>query len=53
MEAVRTLAVVFWLLFGAAIWSYALGNPTAINGIIGAGVCAVVVTSLAIIEQMP
>lgn len=47
----KTLAAILWLLFAAAIWSYALGNPTAINGIIGAGVMAIVVTALAIIER--
>jgi hypothetical protein len=45
------LAILFWLLTGAAAWSMAAGNPTAINGVIGAAAGAVVFTGLAIWDR--
>lgn len=42
---------LFWVCFAAACGSHVLGNPAAINGIIGAGACAVACTILAWIER--
>ncbi len=46
----RWIAALFWVCFGMACLSYAAGNPTAANGMFGAGLGAVVATSLAFIE---
>jgi hypothetical protein len=37
-------AVLLWLLFGWAVFDMTHGNPTAINGVIGAGAGAVLAT---------
>lgn len=44
------VATVAWLLTGLAAASMAVGNPTAVNGVLGAGVIAVVFTALAIFD---
>jgi hypothetical protein len=44
-------AVAGWLLTGLAAVSMAAGNPTAINGVVGAGVLAVIFTGLAIFDR--
>jgi hypothetical protein len=47
---VKTLAFIFWLAFAFAIYSGMHGNDTAINGIIGAGIGALIFTGLAVSE---
>jgi hypothetical protein len=42
----RWIAALFWALTALAGIDMALGNPTAINGVIGAGACAVITTAL-------
>lgn len=46
----KWLAALFWVCFGVALWSMLAGNPTAINGVIGAGIVAVAITILWRIE---
>jgi hypothetical protein len=41
-------AAILWLCFIAAIVDMQLGNPTAINGVIGASVAATLVTVAAV-----
>lgn len=43
----RILAGVFWVFTGLAVVALLAGNPAAINGVVGAGVLAVVFTALA------
>jgi hypothetical protein len=45
------LAVLFAACAVLAAVSMAEGNPTAINGVIGAGTCAVVVAACAWLER--
>jgi hypothetical protein len=47
----RLLALLFVALTALAAWSMANGNPSAINGVVGAGVCAVICAALALIER--
>lgn len=47
----KWIAALFWVCTGLAIWSHYDGNPTAVNGVVGAGVCALVTTILAAIEE--
>lgn len=42
-------AAVIWILVGIAAVSMALGDPDAINGVIGGGISAVIVTVSAIV----
>ena len=51
MTLLKWVAAAFWVAFAAALVSHINGNPTAINGVIGAGVCAVVCTVLALIDR--
>lgn len=45
----KTLAAILWLLCGLAVLDMQLGNPTAINGVIGAGFGAAIATVYAIL----
>jgi hypothetical protein len=45
------LAALLWLLTAAAAVSMAMGDPTAINGVVGAGACAIIFTGLAIWDR--
>lgn len=47
----KTLAAILWVLCGLALIDHLHGNPTAINGVVGAGGCALIVTTLAVIER--
>ncbi len=47
----KWIAALFWLCFAAAQWAHAHGNPTAINGVVGAGLVAAICTGLAWIER--
>jgi hypothetical protein len=49
-HGMKTLTLLFVMLCALAAWSMAAGNPTAINGAIGAGACALVFIVLALIE---
>jgi len=44
-------AVLLWLLCGLAVVSHLGGNQTAINGILGAGIGAVLFTALAWLDR--
>ena len=43
-----TVALIGWLLCAAAVVAMQAGNPTAINGVIGAGALGLIFTGLAI-----
>jgi len=45
------LTALFATCTGLAVWSMALGNPTAINGVIGAGLCTVALAALTVIDR--
>ena len=45
------LTAVFAACTALAGWSMAAGNPTAINGVIGAGLGTLILTALALIER--
>lgn len=45
------IALAMWILTALAAVSMAMGNPTAINGVIGAGIIAVIFTGLAIFDR--
>lgn len=45
------IAGIAWLLCAAAALAMAAGNPTAINGVIGAGLVGVIFTGLAIWDR--
>jgi hypothetical protein len=45
------IAAIAWLLCGLAVLSMLAGNPTAINGIVGAGLLALTFTGLAIWDR--
>lgn len=45
------LAVVVWFCWIAAWLSMWAGNPTAINGVVGAGICVPIVTAAAILVR--
>lgn len=46
-----TIAVIGWLLCAAAFLAMQSGNPTAINGVVGAGLVGLVFTGLAIWDR--
>jgi hypothetical protein len=45
------LTAVFAACTALAAWSMAAGNPTAVNGVIGAGAGTVVLAALAVIDR--
>ncbi|GIF08677.1 hypothetical protein [Actinoplanes siamensis] len=45
------VALLAWLLCGAAALAMLGGNPTAINGVVGAGAVALIFTGLAIWDR--
>ncbi|WP_170208815.1 hypothetical protein [Micromonospora pisi] len=45
------MAAVFWAIFGLAVWSHHAGDPTVVNGIIGAGFGAILFTGLAWVDR--
>ncbi len=47
----KLLAVMFWLLCGLAFLYLRNGNPSAINGVIGAGACGLAFSVLAVVER--
>lgn len=48
VKTFAAVAILGWLITAAAIVSMVLGNPTAINGVIGAGVGAATFTAAAV-----
>lgn len=51
MHTVKTLAAALWLLCGLAFLDMQAGNPTAASGVVGAGLCALACSALAIVER--
>jgi hypothetical protein len=45
------IAAICWVLCGCSALAMAAGNPTAINGVIGAGAGAIIFTGLAIWDR--
>ena len=45
------VALIGWVLCGCAVLAMMAGNPTAINGVVGAGLVAIVFTGLAICDR--
>lgn len=49
----KTLAILFWTCCAIAATAWANGDERAVNGVIGAGFVAIVLTILAVIEGRP
>lgn len=47
----KASAALFWALCALAALSMANGNPTAVNGVIGAAAIAAVFTALAVLDR--
>lgn len=50
---IGAMAFALWLLFILAVISGMNGNEGAINGIVGAGIGAVIFTALSVFERGP
>jgi len=49
VKTFAAVAVLGWIITAAAVVSMVLGNPTAINGVIGAGVGSAAFTAAAVV----
>lgn len=47
----KSLTALFLACTALAAWAMSEGNPTAVNGVVGAGLCTLVCGSLALIDR--